>query len=167
MHILIKINRITSWLLLFFFCHHRYYSDIWLQADERRLPPHMDKEITIERNKCIKRLFDDIQEHEKVVKVCQVCLKGGPFNDVDSIRSRGSMDLHSWWVIYETFAPKLQRIAFEMFMQSASSSLCERNLGTYSFIHNIRRNKMLPQHAENLVYIYSNLLFLSRKTPHY
>ena len=51
--------------------------------------------------------------------------------------------------------------------QPSSSSCCERNWSTYSFIHSVRRNKILPSRAEDLVYVHNNLRLLSRKSPQY
>ncbi|KAH7554514.1 hypothetical protein JRO89_XS12G0229700 [Xanthoceras sorbifolium] len=38
---------------------------------------------------------------------------------------------------------------------------------TYNFIHSMRRNKMTPQRAKDLVYVYTNLRLLSRRSPTY
>lgn len=61
----------------------------------------------------------------------------------------------------------LQSIGLKLLGQPSSSSCAERNWSTYSFVHSVRRNKMTPQRAEDLVYIHSNLRLLSRKFPQY
>lgn len=67
----------------------------------------MDEKITIEGNECIERLFDDIQEHEKVaIEFAELTSKVGSFSD-NFIHSSVSMDPHSWWVTYGTFASTL------------------------------------------------------------
>ncbi|XP_028071035.1 uncharacterized protein LOC114273439 [Camellia sinensis] len=48
-----------------------------------------------------------------------------------------------------------------------SSSCCERNWSTYFFIHSIKRNKMTPQCAEDLVFVHNNLRLLSRRSRQY
>ncbi|KAL3027196.1 hypothetical protein AAZX31_03G036600, partial [Glycine max] len=40
---------------------------------------------------------------------------------------------------------------------TCSSSCCERNWSTYSFIHSLKRNKMDLKRAEDLVFVHSNL----------
>jgi hypothetical protein len=62
----------------------------------------------------------------------------------------------------------LQKLALKLLNQPASSSCCERNWSTYSFIHSIQRNKLAPERAEDLVLIiHNNLRLLSRKAEDY
>ena len=63
--------------------------------------------------------------------------------------------------------PKLQTIALKLLGHPSSSSCCERNWSTYNFIHSIKRNKITPERAEDLVFVHSNLRLLSRKRPEY
>ncbi|GKD51231.1 hypothetical protein Tco_1280207 [Tanacetum coccineum] len=58
-------------------------------------------------------------------------------------------------------------LAFKVLGQPTSSSCCERNWSTYSFIHSLRRNKLSPKRAEDLVFIHNNLRLLSRSTDQY
>ena len=37
----------------------RYYSIEWLSGNPKRLPPHQDHEISIERIKSLERYFED------------------------------------------------------------------------------------------------------------
>ena len=77
------------------------------------------------------------------------------------------MDPKSWWVTYGACAPLLQTLAFKLLVQPSLSSCAERNWSTYSFVHLVRRNKMTPKCAEDLVFIHSNLRLLSRRTLQY
>ena len=97
----------------------------------------------------------------------QFSMNDGPFRDVDSIRDRGTMNPHTWWAVYGSFAPSLQNIALKILVQPSSSSCCERNWSIYSFVHSMRRNKMTPQHAKDLVFIHSNLRLQSRRSSQY
>ena len=72
-----------------------------------------------------------------------------------------------WWIVHGTSAPMLQSIALKLLGQPCSSSCCERNWSTYNFIHFMKRNKLTPQIAEDLVYVYNNLRLLSRRSPNY
>ncbi|GKA44724.1 hypothetical protein Tco_0737520 [Tanacetum coccineum] len=63
--------------------------------------------------------------------------------------------------------PLLRSLAFKVLDQPTSSSCCERNWSTYSFIHSLRRNKLSPKRAEDLVFIHNNLRLLSRSTDQY
>lgn len=146
----------------------RYYSDEWLHEDQNRVPPHRDEEVTRERNKCFKRYFEDITERTKVItEFGKFSGYVEAFSEYDSIHNRWHMDPYTWWCAYGAYAPSLQKLALRLLVQPASSSCCERNWSTYSFIHSVRRNKMVPQRAEDLVFIHSNLRLLSRRSSQY
>jgi len=93
--------------------------------------------------------------------------KLGDFVDKDSLRDRGKMDAKSWWIIHGSHAPILQNIALKLLGQLCSSFYCERNWSTYSFIHSLKRNKMTPKRAKDLVFVHSNLRLLSRNSSKY
>nr|CAD1833632.1 unnamed protein product [Ananas comosus var. bracteatus] len=57
----------------------------------------------------------------------------------------------------------LQILALKLLGQPCSSSCCERNWSNYSFIHSMKRNKITPQRAADLVYVHTNL----RRAPEY
>ena len=61
----------------------------------------------------------------------------------------------------------LQSIALKLLGRPCSSSCCERNLSTYNFIHSMKRNKLTPQRAEDLVYVHNNLRQKSVRTTNY
>ncbi|WCJ24889.1 hypothetical protein M5689_006814 [Euphorbia peplus] len=89
------------------------------------------------------------------------------FGDFDSINDRSEMDPSYWWLVYGGVTPMLKSIAIKLVGQPASSSCCERNWSTYSFINSMRRNKITPKRAEDLVFVHTNLRLLSRKSPQY
>lgn len=72
------------------------------------------------------------------------------FSDNDAMRDRGLMSPTKWWVIHGASAPTFQSLALKLLGQP-SSSCCEGNWSTYSFIHSLKRNKITPQRAEDLV----------------
>ncbi|XP_074323848.1 uncharacterized protein LOC141660758 [Apium graveolens] len=146
----------------------KYYSDAWFSAAPDRLPPHHDIEISEERNKCIKRYFPD-REARKAVNIEYARFSGqmDTFGSSNSIEDRGTMEPKIWWLIHGVSAPNIQKIALKLLGQPCSSSCCERNWSTYSFIHSIRRNKILQIRVENLVYVHNNLRLLSRKSDAY
>ena len=61
----------------------------------------------------------------------------------------------------------LQKLAFRVLGQPTSSSCCERNWSSYSFIHSFRRNKLLSKRAEDLVFVHNNLRLLSIASHEY
>jgi len=46
-------------------------------------------------------------------------------------------------------------------------SCVERNWSTYSFIHSLKRNRLNPRRAEDLVFVHTNLRLLSRNRNTY
>jgi hypothetical protein len=46
-----------------------------------------------------------------------------------------------------------------------SSSSCERNWSSYSFVHSKARNRLLPSRAEDSVYVYTNSRVLNQNVP--
>ncbi|GJN12088.1 hypothetical protein PR202_ga30334 [Eleusine coracana subsp. coracana] len=73
----------------------------------------------------------------------------------------------TWWSNHGQSVPMLQSLAIRSISQPASSSCCERNWSTYSFIYSMKTNALTPQHAEDLIYVHSNLRLLSRSTYGY
>ncbi|XP_074342711.1 uncharacterized protein LOC141680360 [Apium graveolens] len=146
----------------------RYYSYNWLNGAPNRLPPHQDIELSRERNKYIKRYFPD-GEARKAVSIEHAQFSGQMdiFGNADSIEDRGTMDPKMWWLVHGASAPNILKIALKLLGQPCSSSCCEINWSTYSFIHSVRRNKILPTRAEDLVYVHTNLRLLSRKSDLY
>ena len=86
---------------------------------------------------------------------------------VDSLEDKWILPPMEWWLIHGSSLPMLQSIAFKLLGQPCSSSCCERNWSTYDFIHSLRRNKIAPKHAEDLVYVHTNLWLLSRNKEEY
>ncbi|XP_010468407.1 PREDICTED: uncharacterized protein LOC104748467 [Camelina sativa] len=84
-----------------------------------------------------------------------------------SLNPRFILEPLRWWAVHGSSAPTLQALAFKLLGQPSSSSCCERNSSTYKFIHSATRNKIVPQRAEDLVFVHTNLRLLSRKKSAY
>lgn len=69
-----------------------------------------------------------------------------------------------WWHIHGTCAGYLQKVAMRVLAQPSSSSACEQNWSTFDFIHNKRRNRLQPQRAADLVYVFTNLRLIVANT---
>jgi hypothetical protein len=72
---------------------------------------------------------------------------------------------HLWWFTSGSVGKLLPRIPRRILAQVVSSSSCERNWSSYSFVHSKARNRLLPSHAEDLVYVYTNLRVLNQNVP--
>ena len=69
---------------------------------------------------------------------------------------------HLWWhMVGATVGKLLPPIARRVLAQVVSSSSCERNWSSYSFVHNKSRNRLHAKRAEDLVYVYTNSKILA------
>ncbi|XP_039780040.1 uncharacterized protein LOC120647340 [Panicum virgatum] len=146
----------------------RYYSKKWLEEGVGREPPHKDKEVSKMRMVCFKKLFPMLEELAKVKEgYSRFSSCSEEFNDPDSIHDRWVVSPMTWWTNHGQSAPLLMSLAMKLLNQPASSSCCERNWSTYSFVHSVKRNALTPERAEDLVFVHSNLRHLSRRTDAY
>ncbi|WVZ50320.1 hypothetical protein U9M48_001585 [Paspalum notatum var. saurae] len=146
----------------------RYYSKKWLKEGVGRVPPHKDNEVFKMRMTCFKKFFRIPQELAKVKEEYSrfsTCLE--EFNDPDSIHDRWAVSPMTWWTNHGHSVPLLMGLAIKLLSQPASSSCCERNWSTYSFVHSVKKNALTPQRAEDLVFVHSNLRHLSRRSDAY
>ena len=72
-----------------FLFNYRYYSHKWLSEDSNRVPPHQDLELTLERLKCFKRFFLDVDVRRKVnIEFANFSNGREGFDDLDSLNPR-------------------------------------------------------------------------------
>ncbi|KAJ1381432.1 Ribonuclease H-like superfamily [Sesbania bispinosa] len=136
--------------------------------DSNRVSPHHDLELTRERMKCFKRYFVDVEVRRQVnLEFASFSDGREGFDNIDSLSDMGKMDAKSWWLVHGAHAPILQKIALKLLGQPCSSPCCKRNWSTYSFIHSMKRNKMAPHRAEDLVFVHRNHRLLSMNSPQY
>jgi hypothetical protein len=64
---------------------------------------------------------------------------------------------HLWRSTYGASYPTLQKVAVRVLSQVSSACACERNWSNYDFIHNRKRNRLQPERADDIVYVFSNL----------
>ncbi|XP_066327000.1 uncharacterized protein [Miscanthus floridulus] len=146
----------------------RFYSNKWLEEGAGRLPPHKDKEVSQMRMTCFKKFFRIPQELAQVKEeYSRFSSCSEEFNDPDSIHDRWAVSPMTWWTNHGQSVPLLMSLTIKLLSQPASSSCCERNWSTYSFIHSVKRNALTPERAEDLVFVHSNLRHLSRRTDAY
>ena len=151
-----------------YFFYFRYYSSEWLQEDPCRVAPHRDVELTTERKKCSERYFSNEEIRRSInVEYASFSMCLNDFGAIDSMNDRFHLEPVMWWIVHGASTPSLQSIALKLLGQPCSSSCCERNWSTYSFIHSLRRNKISPQRAEDLVFVHNNICLLSRNSSTY
>ncbi|KAH1195096.1 hypothetical protein GmHk_19G055701 [Glycine max] len=114
---------------------------------------------------CLAHSLNPSDDFDKVYdEYAQFLLMMGPFEDPTSLSKRYSLDPRNWRANFDAKTPFLQSLAFKLFGQSTSFSCCERNWSTYFFIYSLERNRLNPNHVEDLVYIHNNLCLLSRNS---
>ncbi|KAL6205587.1 hypothetical protein ACLB2K_022844 [Fragaria x ananassa] len=119
----------------------KYYSSQWLEEDPNRVPPHKDAEINNERRRCFQKLFPDSQTRNKVMEeFARFSLNMGDFSSSDALENKFCFEPLTWWVSYGPSTPLLQ---------------------------SLKRNKLQPRRAQDLVYVHTNLRLLARKSSSY
>jgi hypothetical protein len=73
-----------------------------------------------------------------------------------------TMSVLNWWRFYGGDTPELRALAIKVLSQPISTSSAERVWSTYSYIHNVKRNRLNEDRADTLVYIHSNLRLIDR-----
>ncbi|XP_030945945.1 uncharacterized protein LOC115970452 [Quercus lobata] len=144
----------------------KYYSIEWISENPKRIPPHRDHEISMERSKCLEQYFED-ENDLTVVKYEFAKFSGGRFPSPSALTDRWTLLPLVWWQYHGFAFPTLQTLTLKLLRQPCSSSCAERNWSTYKFIHSLKRNKMAPARVEDLVYVHSNLRLLSRRNEEY
>lgn len=156
------------YLTLIIFLCNRYYCIQWLDQSPNRVAPHRDNEICTGRKKCIRSYFvDEYERLEATTEFVKFSNGEGELSQFDSLKDRWNLTPKEWWITYGSAVPKLQSIALKLLSQPCSSSCAERNWSTCSFIHSMKRNRLNPKRAEDLVFVHTNLWLLSRKSKNY
>ena len=88
----------------------------------------------------------------------------GRFGKAACVMNMELMSGWSWWSTYGGAHPEIQRVAMDILSLVGGACSCERNWSVFDFIHSKKRNKLSPEKAEELVYIFSNLRLLRKLT---
>ena len=80
----------------------------------------------------------------------------GQFGSHSAIRTRTKFAPYIWWRSYGIDTPLLQRFAITVLSQTCSASPCERNWSVFDNLHLKKRNRLLQQKLNDLVFIQYN-----------
>jgi hypothetical protein len=88
--------------------------------------------------------------------------KQGLFGREIAQNSIAYMPGYTWWENFGAGCPELQNVALKVLSQCSAASACERSWSHFDFIHNKRRNRLTPERANDLVFVFSNLRLLDK-----
>ena len=130
-----------------------------------------DKELADDQDakQACKRVLTKICKPEEYAKVVKEFMafrnRDPPFHNMLEPDEQ-QLSAHAWWDFEGACGKLIAPIAKRILAQTVSSSSCERNWSSYSFVHNKSRNKLKPQRAADLVYVYSNSKVVAASKEH-
>ena len=144
----------------------KYYHTSWLSTPApgggAKRKPHQDPEVQSGYMQALEKMYPDLEECDSIRQQLSMYISGtGAFGSNAAHRDRGNLPSLQWWDMHGGNTPQLCSMAMRVLSQVVNTSSAERCWSTYSFIHNVRRNRLNVQRAENLVYVHYNLRLLS------
>ncbi|KAM0923597.1 hypothetical protein ACQ4PT_005436 [Festuca glaucescens] len=139
----------------------KYYDQQYLATPApgggQRKAPNEDSEVMQGVMEAFSRIAEDKKEYATLREefnkfIMKKCLYALPPVQADA----AMMNAIDWWFNYGSETPNLNEVAKRVLSQPISSSSAERNWSTYSFIHNVKRNKLNTKTADKLVFIHAN-----------
>ncbi|KAJ8428428.1 hypothetical protein Cgig2_003130 [Carnegiea gigantea] len=134
-----------------------------------RKPPNLDSEVMSGVLEAFRKIIES-KEEEKLLREQYAVFhqrKRGLFAKLACQEDAVHMDPIDWWSTYGSETSELAEVAKKVLSQPVSSSSAKRNWSTYSYIHNVKRNRLNNARADKLVFIYSNICLLSRFSKSY
>ncbi|XP_028099435.1 uncharacterized protein LOC114298970 isoform X2 [Camellia sinensis] len=89
----------------------------------------------------------------------------GDFGRPVALRGRESLAPATWWSLYASDYPDLQRLALRVLSQtcSISTTRCERSWSMFDQIHAKKRNRLEYQRLKDLIFVHHNLCLKERR----
>ncbi|KAL4587556.1 hypothetical protein LXL04_000428 [Taraxacum kok-saghyz] len=148
--------------------YDRHYLQKMAPGGMQRKAPNQDKEVV----QGVMEAFGRISENEEEGRMLReqfvtFHMKKGIYSMPATQTDAVTMDAIDWWSTYGAETPELAEVAKKVLSQPISSSSAERNWSTYSYIHNVKRNRLNEKRADKLVYIHSNIRLPSRFSESY
>ncbi|KAI3816967.1 hypothetical protein L1987_10752 [Smallanthus sonchifolius] len=148
--------------------YDKYYLEKLAPGGIERRAPNLDKEVVIGVMEAFKRIAEN-EEEQKILReqFATFHMKKGIYSRSATQADAVTMDVIDWWATYGAETPELAEVAKKILSQPISSSSAERNWSTYSYIHNVKRNRLNVKRADKLVFIHSNIRLQSRFSDSY
>ncbi|KAL7174108.1 hypothetical protein ACSBR2_033376 [Camellia fascicularis] len=145
----------------------KYYKNSWLSQPAlggvSRKKPHSDKEVKTGYLQAVGKIVVDQNEASLIRhQINDFVSNKGVFSKPQAVKDRATMTALSGWHMYGGAALELFSLAVKVLSQSVNTSCAERCWSTYSYIHNVKRNKLNVDRAEKLVFVHYNRRLLTR-----
>ncbi|VFQ79370.1 unnamed protein product [Cuscuta campestris] len=111
------------------------------------------EKMTIGDERLQMQIIKQVSEYDEV--------RGG-FSKSIPVKRRTLMSPIDWWNSFGGYTPEHQTFARRIIGLCCSSSGCERNWSTFSFIHTKKRNRLEHQRLNDLVYVKYNRKIVNR-----
>lgn len=115
-----------------------------------------NREVTAGFDRFVKKVFG--VEFWKGAK--QELLVWMEFDDEDALSEARKMPGYKWFMLFGSFVPKLQLVAYKVLPLVSSACSCERAWSIFGHVHNSRRNKLQRGRINDLVYVSQNIRML-------
>ena len=119
-----------------------------------------DQDVTTACKRVLQRLCTPETYPDVVKEFIAFRHKAVPFHDMLDPKDQ-KCSPYAWWDFEGACGKLLAPIAKRILAQTVSSSSCERNWSSYSFVHDKKRNRLLPGRADDLVFVYTNSKLLA------
>ncbi|KAI3675826.1 hypothetical protein L1987_85422 [Smallanthus sonchifolius] len=134
-----------------------YYLNPTIFHGENSKEIKKNREILTGLYVAIDRLVPDDDENDKVRQDLNLYIDSvGQFGSPTALRGRKKVAPYIWWRTYGIDTPLLQTFAISVLSQTCSASPCERNWSTFDNLHSKKRNRLLQQKLNDLVFIQYN-----------
>ncbi|CAN1276919.1 hypothetical protein LINPERPRIM_LOCUS16160 [Linum perenne] len=87
----------------------------------------------------------------------------GMFSSYGAMQLIGRKQPADWWSSFGDDVPELQKFAIRVLSLTTSASGCERNWSIFEMVHSKRRNKLMQQKMNDLVYVKYNSRLISNQ----
>ncbi|XP_037469586.1 uncharacterized protein LOC119341840 [Triticum dicoccoides] len=139
----------------------KYYDQAYLASPApgggQRKAPNDDSEVIEGVIEALNRIAEDKKEYALLREELNTFIMKKGLYAIDDVQAdAATMNATEWWFNYGSQTPTLSEVAKKVLSQPISSSSAERNWSTYSFIHNLKRNKLNATTADKLVFIHAN-----------
>ncbi|RWR73192.1 hypothetical protein CKAN_00144800 [Cinnamomum micranthum f. kanehirae] len=148
--------------------HHDLHAAGYFFNPQYRYNENEDRSLTDEIRVGLKNVIEKLaaNEDDACEAINQIDIYNEAFGSFGTPTARRAIMKSfpaEWWLNYGESAPILRKIAMKVLSQTTTSSNCERNWSTFSFIHTKVRNRLTMQKLNKLVYIHYNIKLRNRQ----